>query len=112
MKLKIHPINSEWVASVRAGGPDANGQKAERSNSDGTGNPCRFCLKNTPEGEGMLILSARPFPVLQPYAETGPIFLCEKKCTPFEGSQMPPVARGEGVVLVKGYTDDYRIFYG
>ncbi|MBV1902079.1 MAG: DUF1203 domain-containing protein, partial [Marinosulfonomonas sp.] len=91
--LKYLPYDADFVVSVRAGGPDANGQVAERSTADGAGNPCRYCLSDVPYGAGMLILAARPFPELQPYAETGPIFLCADDCTPWSGNGVPPILK-------------------
>jgi hypothetical protein len=60
----------------------------------------------------MLILAARPFPAPQPYAETGPIFLCEAACTPWAGPGLPPVLTSSPDYLLKGYGRDDRIVYG
>ena len=112
MTLKYLPYDAEFVARVRAGGPDANGQLAERSRAGGAGNPCRYCLNDVPDGAGMLILAARPFPELQPYAETGPIFLCADDCMPWSGDGVPPILKTAPDYLVKAYTPDHRILYG
>ena len=76
MGVSFLSCDQGFVDQVRAGGPDAYGLPAERVVSDGEGNPCRSWLDHVPEGAGMLILAARPFPAMQPYAETGPILLC------------------------------------
>ncbi|MBV1868875.1 MAG: DUF1203 domain-containing protein [Marinosulfonomonas sp.] len=110
--LKYLPYDAEFVTGVRAGGPDANGQVAERSVSDGVGNPCRSCLNDVPEGADMLILAARPFPELQPYAETGPIFLCGDACAAWDGAGVPPILTNSPDYLAKAYTADHRILYG
>ena len=107
-----NPYDQEFVRLVRNGGPDANGQIAERSVSDGAGNPCRSCLEDIPESAEMLILAARPFPSLQPYAETGPIFLCADECSPWDGQGVPPVLRSSPDYLLKAYSEDDRIIYG
>ncbi len=52
----------------------------ERRTSNGVGVPCRHCLRNVEAGRDYLILAYRPFPALQPYAETGPIFLHAEPC--------------------------------
>ena len=101
-----------FITSVRAGGPDANGQSAERTFSDGKGNPCRCCLDQVPAGEEMLVLSARPFPRPQPYAEQGPIFLCAKPCAPWTGAGLPPILQSSASYLLKAYSADDRIIYG
>ena len=50
MTLRFLPLPTEAVAAIRAGGPDAHGQPAERHVSDGAGNPCRHCLHHVPKG--------------------------------------------------------------
>ena len=48
---------TDQARALQAGGPDANGLSPERAVSNGSGNPCRHCLRFIPEGEEMLILS-------------------------------------------------------
>jgi len=112
MPLMYHPLDPVFVASVRASGPDANGQLAERAVSDGTGVPCRSCLRDVPKGKPYLILAARPFPEPQPYAEVGPIFLCADDCTPWGDAGIPPILQTSPDYLLKGYGPDNRIIYG
>ena len=110
--MRFLPYDPAFVACVRAGGADANGQPAERAVSDGDGNPCRSCLRDIAKGEAMLILAARPFPEPQPYAEVGPIFLHAEGCVPWDGEGIPPILTTSPDYLVKGYTADHRIRYG
>lgn len=112
MTLQFNPYDSAFVTAVRAGGPDAYGLPAERAVSDGGGNPCRHCLDYIPRGASMLILAARPFPAAQPYAETGPIFLCAEECAPWTGGGLPPILTGSPDYLLKGYSAENRIIYG
>lgn len=113
MTLRYVPIDTDTVRALQAGGPDAHGLPAERAVSDGGGNPCRHCLRHIPEGADMLILAHRPFPQAQPYAETGPIFLCAAACDPWDGGAVPPILSDAGEErLVKGYSPDNRIVYG
>ena len=60
----------------------------------------------------MLICAARPFPTLQPYAETGPIFLCADDCEAWSGQGVPPILQTSPDYLLKAYDDDNRIVYG
>ena len=113
MHLVFEAMDSATVAALRAGGPDANGQPAERGAvSDGKGVPCRHCLHDTPAGEAYLILAHRPFPAPQPYAETGPIFLCAGDCARWQGAGVPPILTTSAEYLLKGYSADHRILYG
>ena len=79
--------------------------------SDGGGNPCRHCLRMIPEGAGMLVLAHRPFGSLQPYAETGPIFLCADACDAGGGEEVPEILASPDYIL-RGYGPDERIVYG
>jgi len=112
MELNYHPYDSGFVATVRAGGPDAYGTPAERAVSDGGGNPCRHCLRHIPKDAPMLILAARPFPAPQPYAETGPIFLCAGHCAPWSGAGVPEILTTAPDYLLNGYNAENRIVYG
>jgi hypothetical protein len=111
MTMRFVAIPTEVVRAYQAGGPDANGQVPERKVSDGGGNPCRHCLKLIPEGAGMLVLAHRPFPVPQPYAEVGPIFLCAGECQAGGGEAVPEMLASSDYI-VRGYGADDRIVYG
>jgi hypothetical protein len=104
-------IPTDVVRTLQAGGPDANGQVPERKLSDGGGNPCRHCLQMIPEGAEMLVLAHRPFPVPQPYAEIGPIFLCADACEAGGGEGLPEILASPDYI-VRGYGSDDRIVYG
>ena len=112
MTIHFNAYDQCFVDAIRAGGQDANGQPAENAVSDGNGNPCRSCLCEIPMGSKMLVLAARPFPTLQPYAETGPIFLCKAKCRPWAGKAVPPILKTSPDYLLKAYGADNRILYG
>ena len=75
MPIRFSALPTEQVRRLQRGGPDAYALPPERKLSDGDGVPCRHCLQNVPAGKSYLVLAYRPFPALQPYAETGPIFL-------------------------------------
>lgn len=109
---QIIALPTEITRQLQRGGTDAHGQPAERVTATGTGNPCRHCLRYIPEGAEMLILAHRPFASAQPYAETGPIFLCAEECTRHQGTDLPEVLTGSPDYLIKGYGADDRIVYG
>lgn len=97
----------------QGGGADANGQTPEIHVSDGDGMPCRHCLQNIAAGDKYLILSYRPFPAPQPYAETGPIFLHAETCERFpETDEMPRMFRETSDYILRGYSCQDRIVYG
>ncbi|SFI49173.1 DUF1203 domain-containing protein [Albimonas pacifica] len=105
-------LTAAQARAIRAGAPDAYGRPAERLAADGGPAPCRCCLRDIPQGREMLVLAWRPFPALDPYAETGPIFLCADDCAPHD-----PQVPATGIcrvnkMLVKGYLSNDRIHYG
>lgn len=109
--LRFLPIPTEIARAYQAGGVDSYGLLPERKISDGGGNPCRHCLRMIPEGKGMLVLAHRPFGTLQPYAETGPIFLCADPCEAGGGPELPEIL-ASSEYIVRGYGADERILYG
>lgn len=110
--IKFVALPLDTVRALQAGGTDFNGQLPERRISDGAGVPCRLTLRTVPAGEPYLILSYRPFPAPQPYAEVGPIFLHADSQERWpEGEAIPP-ALASPRYIVRGYGADDRIVYG
>ena len=110
--LKFEGLHQAKAEQYRAGGPDAYGFKAERFISDGDGVPCRCCLRSVPKGQEALVLAHRPFTSLQPYAETGPIFICAEECARQHEDGVPQVLTLSPDYLVKAYSAKERIIYG
>lgn len=112
MQITFEALPTEAVRALQRGGPDAYGHKPEQKISDGDGVPCRHCMKNIAAGEAYLVLAYRPFPELQPYAETGPIFLHAAECDrALAGSKQPEMLASPDYI-VRGYGADDRIVYG
>ncbi|CAH2406932.1 DUF1203 domain-containing protein [Mesorhizobium escarrei] len=112
MAIQFKALPTENVKALQRGGPDAYGLIPERRISDGDGVPCRHCLKNVAAGEAYLVLAYRPFPELQPYAETGPIFLHAEHCErAAEAAALPEILESTDYI-VRGYGGDDRIVYG
>ena len=113
MTLRYQPMPSDLAARYRRREPDAYGLTPELHVSDGQGMPCRHCLANIADGDSYLILAYRPFPELQPYAETGPIFLHAEECEAYAGGEaVPPILTTSKDYLLRGYSADDRIVYG
>lgn len=112
MSIRFLPLPTETAAAYWAGGTDAYGLVPERHVSNGTGVPCRHCLRLVGAGEPYLILAHRPFPAVQPYAETGPIFLHAEPCAAHAPSQTPPPMLTSRDYIVRGYSAEDRILYG
>ncbi|MEO1331324.1 MAG: DUF1203 domain-containing protein [Pseudomonadota bacterium] len=118
MSIRFTALPTAAVRAAQSGAPDAYGLAPEPRISDGDGVPCRHCLRSLPEGVPYLVLAWRPFETLQPYAETGPIFLCAEPCARAEpracvadGSVRPEILDSPSY-LVRGYDAAERIAYG
>jgi hypothetical protein len=113
MLIKFKAMPTDQVRSLQRGGTDAYGMTPETRVSDGQGVPCRHCLTGVSAGKRFLVLAHRPFPDTQPYAETGPIFLCADECDRAPDSDvMPAMFRARPDWLLRGYDHDDRIVYG
>lgn len=112
MHIHFQGLPSATVDQIRATGRDAYGQPIERRLAKEDGWPCRHCLGQTPPDQDMLILAHRPFETTNPYAETGPIFLCAQDCPAYEPSAEVPAVLRSPRYLVRGYDSAERIVYG
>lgn len=112
MSIQFKALPTEAVRALQRGEPDAYGRTPEHRISDGNGVPCRHCLRNVAEGDGYLIVAYRPFPELQPYAETGPLFLHADECERAAEADALPDMLESGDYIVRGYGKDDRIVYG
>lgn len=112
MDIRFHGLPTDTVAHLRRSMRDAYDQPIERRLAQDEGWPCRHCLGQTPPDRDFLILAHRPFETSNPYAETGPIFLCADDCPAAEPTaEVPDILRSPSY-LVRGYSADERIVYG
>lgn len=110
--MHFKAIPTKVAQAFRAGAFDAHGNPPERIVSGGKGFPCRHCLNLIPEGAGALVLAYNPFEGRHPYAEVGPIFLCESECAPGDSEHAPAVLQTSPTYLAKGYSEKEWIVYG
>ncbi|MEM7120770.1 MAG: DUF1203 domain-containing protein [Pseudomonadota bacterium] len=112
MTIRFEALPTEAVRLLQNGGTDAYGHAPDRRLSDGVGVPCRHCLRNIEAGDRYLVMAYRPFESLQPYAETGPIFLHAEPCARAQPSDAPPPILSSPNYIVRGYDADEEIMYG
>lgn len=111
--IRVVPMPTKFADDLWAGGVDHYNMVPERHISDGDGIPCRHCLSLIPAGAPYLTLAYRPFPEKQPYAETGPVFLCAEPCTRYtKTEEIPLTYLGPELKIVRGYDANARIIYG
>ncbi len=112
MNIAFVALPSGEVARIRSTLRDAYGKPVETHIAKGDAYPCRHCLDETPTGSPYLILAHRPFQSRNPYAETGPIFLCAAPCPPAKATNQVPAILRSSHYLVRGYDAAERIVYG
>ena len=112
MMIAFHPMPTKQARAYQAGEADAYGMVPEQRVSEGDGVPCRHCLQMVPAGAAYLVLAHRPFPAPQPYAETGPVFLCADLCDAASPVAALPAILESPTYILRGYSADHRIVYG
>jgi hypothetical protein len=113
-RIQFEAMATDVARGYQEGGPDAYGNAPERRTADGRFRvPCRHCLTDVAPGEEYLVLAYRPFTSLQPYTETGPIFLHARACERHPAAEhIPEMLRKSTHMIVRGYSADERIVYG
>ena len=113
MSFTFEPMDETTASHLRAGGSDSYGNPPERRISDGTGIPCRRCMRMVGKDEPYLVAAWRPFSRLHAYTETGPVFLHANSCTPemTEPDGLPAFLTSPDYIL-RGYDAEERIVYG
>ncbi|WP_284758756.1 DUF1203 domain-containing protein [Agrobacterium sp. fls2-241-TYG-188a] len=110
-RITFTAMPAEEAEAYRNGKLDAYGQQPESSIASGP-LPCRACLGQIRDGERVLLLAYRPFPDLQPFAETGPIFIHAEACATYVAEEVLPPMLDSTDYIVRGYSASNRIIYG
>ncbi|MEY8838465.1 DUF1203 domain-containing protein [Cribrihabitans sp. XS_ASV171] len=110
MTIRFTALPTDHVRALRMGAPDAYGQPPESKRADPGGIPCRHCLQRS--RAPYLVLAYTPFTTTQPYAETGPIFLCAEECPSGTCEDSLPAFLTSDSYITRGYDRDERIVYG
>ena len=112
MTIRFEALPTDTVRHLQNGGTDAYGHAPDRRMSKGDGVPCRHCLQNIEAGHPYLVMAYRPFDSLQPYAETGPIFLHAERCARAQPGDALPSILSSPSYIVRGYDAGEEIIYG
>lgn len=110
MKIEFHAMPTSTAAQFHHARQDDYGNPIDKVSSDGSF-PCRLCCQHIPKGKSALILAYRPFAGTNPYAETGPVFLCAAPCTSWSKPERIPDF-GSATYLLRGYCASEQIVYG
>ena len=100
----IVPIAAESASLLRTRLVDDDGNALTPRHDDAR-HQCRSCLSLTTPGEGFLLVSHRPFPTRQPYAERGPVFVHERNCVPYADPSVYPPEFPHHAVVLRAYDE-------
>ena len=106
-------IDPAVAARFRASGADDRGNGLRRMvATDGTGFPCRVCLRCAEVGEEMLLGSydlPRPLGI---YWTPSPIFIHAEACVPYAGAdEVVEIVRRNAIVSVRAYDAADMVLY-
>jgi hypothetical protein len=104
--LQYLPIPESVARDARTKRTDAFGHAIGTANEIG---PCRVCLRIPTVPEPLLLLSYRPLPDRNPYAEIGPVFIHERECRPYDRTGAFPEDFAGRELVVRAYDLDGRI---
>lgn len=105
MTFIARPIATEIARNVRRRHAEGDAAILRRIVDAPLGYPCRSCLRDGEVGEVMLLFAHSPFETGGPYAETGPVFVHERDCTPAspQRGELPEVTQVRKQVIVRAY---------
>lgn len=106
--FRIRPLSGDVAAAARDTRTDFLGNPLVVLRDGGT-HQCRVCLRLSRPDEGVILLAHKPFETSQPYAETGPIFVHEHACAPYNEPHLYPAEFPHSAVVLRGYSSDDRI---
>lgn len=106
--FRISPLPLEFARRVRAEMKDDDGHPLFVRH-DASPHQCRACLELSKPGEGVLLVSFTPFVSDHPYAETGPVFIHERACTPYEKERVYPPEFPRHEVVLRAYNEKEEI---
>jgi hypothetical protein len=98
--------------------PEAIAQEARRTRLDGFGHrlhvvrekaPCRVCLRISTEPEDLILISYRPLPDTNPYAEVGPVFVHAEHCEPYSQHATFPADFASRRLILRAYGHEDQI---
>ena len=113
MSIHFTAMPTKDAEALWNGGVDAYGLAPDTMVSDGPGHPCRHCLANIDAGEELFVFAYRPFPDVQAFAETGPIFLHAKPCRRYSAEEVSPAILATSPdFILRGYNKENKIVYG
>jgi hypothetical protein len=105
---RIIPLAYDIATAARASRVDEFGNQLSVLR-DSNPHQCRVCLKLSKPDEGVILIAHRPFASKQPYAETGPVFIHERECTPYTDVRNYPVEFPHHDVVLRAYDEGDRI---
>jgi hypothetical protein len=109
--FRVRPLDSNIAVEARSTRVDRFGNALSVRVSDGEGAPCRHCLREVPEGKGLILIGHSPFTRLGPFREVGPIFICSEACARYAARERLPEVVRSRLVQLRAYSVEEEILY-
>jgi len=106
--FRIVPLAADYAAEIRRSRRDGTGQPVQERR-DPHPHQCRVCLTLTAPDEPYLLLSHRAHPEPVPYAETGPVFIHARECTPYAERERYPNGFPRRQVVLRAFSAAHEI---
>ena len=111
MKLAVRGIASDEVRRDSRGRRRRQRPAGARSHRRGVGESLPALSRADRARRRELVLAYRPFATVQPYAETGPIFLHKQPCGRYASDALPAWFVYMDPAIIRGYDGDDWIRY-
>lgn len=92
MDITYRPIDPDRLSRMRAAGEDEFGNPWQARTAKGW-EPLRCCLRTAEKGAEIALISYSPWPLpwSTPWAEAGPVFVCDSACAGYTRTDRYPV---------------------
>jgi hypothetical protein len=101
MDIRYHPIDPDRLSRMRDAGADEFGNPWRARTAKGW-EPLRCCLRKAEKGADIALISYSPWPLpwSTPWAEAGPVFVCDRGCPGYARTdRYPDGLRGQHLQL-------------
>ncbi len=102
--FRVRPLPHNLAENMRSAMEDERGHRI-KTLRDEERHQCRVCLQLTEPGDPYLLGSYTPFERDSAYAETGPIFIHQKSCRPWDSEGGYPNEFPRNDVVLRAYNE-------
>jgi hypothetical protein len=110
--LFFEAIPAGQLQEIRAAGHDEAGNRLSQETVGAGGSPLRCCLRETVQGDRVLLIAYTPPGTRGAYAERGPVFIHADPCEGYQTPRLYPPGLSHRQQVVRAYDHHGRIADG